>query len=78
MDNEQNVTQETMPETPAMTDEEMAALEEARAAAEAAKLAPFKQAAQQRQHSADVIAEHDDLLADMLYEMTMNEIGTEA
>ena len=42
-----------------------------------AKLAPYKAAAEQRRESAEIIAEHDELLADMLFEMTMNEFGPE-
>jgi hypothetical protein len=37
-------------------------------------LSPAKAAAKQRRESAAVIAEHDQLLADMLFEMTMNEL----
>lgn len=39
------------------------------------RLAPYKAAAAQRKENAAVIAEHDQLLADMLFEMTMNELG---
>lgn len=42
-----------------------------------AKLAPYKVASDQRKESAEIIAEHDELLADMLFEMTMNEIEEE-
>ena len=41
---------------------------------EEAKLAPYKAAAAQRKESAEIVAEHDELIADMLYEMTVNEI----
>ena len=44
---------------------------------EEARLAPYKAAAAQRQESAVIIAEHDELLADMLFEMTMNEMEDE-
>lgn len=44
---------------------------------EEAKIAPYKAASNQRKESAEVIAEHDELLADMLYEMTMNETEDE-
>ena len=40
-----------------------------------AMLKPFRDAARQRRESAEIVAEHDDLLADMLYEITMNEFG---
>ena len=62
------------PEMPGMTEEELAALEKEREAAREAELAPYKAAAQQRKDSAAIIAEHDDLLADMLFELTMNEM----
>lgn len=44
---------------------------------EAAKIAPYKAASDQRKENAEIIAEHDELLADMLFEMTMNEIEEE-
>lgn len=40
-----------------------------------AMLAPYKAAAKQREESAGIIAEHDELIADMLFEITMNEFG---
>ena len=66
-----------MPVMPEMTDEEKAQMEAEAQAHREAVLAPYKAAAQQRQKSADVIAEHDELLADMLFEMTMNQFGEE-
>ena len=36
--------------------------------------AAFRKAKQQREESAAVIAEHDEMLADMLFEMTMKEM----
>lgn len=36
--------------------------------------APFRAAKQQREDSASVIAEHDNLLADVLFELTMQEM----
>lgn len=65
------------PEFPTPTEEEIAKWEEERKAAREAELAPYKAAAQQRRESAEIIAEHDDLLADMLFELTMNEFGEE-
>ena len=44
---------------------------------EEAKISPYKVASDQRKESAEIIAEHDELLADMLFEMTMNEIEEE-
>lgn len=67
----------TMPIEPALTDEEIAAIERQRAEAEEARLAPYRQAKEQREDSAAIIAEHDDLLADMLFELTMSKFGEE-
>lgn len=67
----------TMPIEPALTDEEIAAIEQQRAEAEEARLAPYRQAKEQREDSAAIIAEHDDLLADMLFELTMSKFGEE-
>ena len=67
----------TMPIEPALTDEEIAAIERKRAEAEEARLAPYRQAKKQREDSAAIIAEHDDLLADMLFELTMSKFGEE-
>ena len=39
------------------------------------KLKPYKEAAAQRKESAAIIAEHDELIADMLYEIIINELG---
>ena len=66
------ITHEPMRE---LTPEEQAQLE-----AEAAKnrekaLAPYKEACEQRKNSAAIIAEHDNLLAEVLFEITMNAIG---
>ena len=66
------ITHEPMRE---LTPEEQARLE-----AEAAKnrekvLAPYKEACEQRKNSAAIIAEHDNLLAEVLFEITMNAIG---
>lgn len=58
-----------------LTDEEIARQEAERAEREEKELAPFRAAAKQRHESAEIIAEHDSLMADMLYELTMNEFG---
>ena len=39
------------------------------------QLAPYREAAAQRKESAKIISEHDELLADMLFEMTLNELS---
>ena len=38
------------------------------------ELAPYRAAAEQRRQNAAIIAEHDDLLADMLFEITMKDM----
>lgn len=63
-----------IPESPEMTAEEIAALEVERKAAEEELLKPAKEAAQKRNDTADIVAEHDDLMAEMLYEMSLNEV----
>lgn len=63
-----------MDENKVMTTEEW---ERKRKEEEEAKIAPYKAASDQRKESAEIIAEHDELLADMLFEMTMNEIEEE-
>lgn len=68
---------EEMLEFPALTDEEIAAMEAEREAMYEAKLAPCREAAKKRNSSAEIIAEHDDMLAEMLYEVTMLAFGEE-
>lgn len=36
--------------------------------------APYREAKEQRQQNAAIIEEHDNLLADILFEVTMNEL----
>ena len=75
---EENITVDAIsevPDTPEMTAEEIAALEAERKAAEEELLRPAKEAAQKRNETADIVAEHDDLMAEMLYEMSLNEVG---
>lgn len=67
----------TAPPEHTPSEEEIAEWEREREEREAAKLAPAQRAAQQRRESAAIIAEHDDMLADMLFEMTMNDLGGE-
>ncbi len=62
---------------PDQTPEQREKWEEERKANEEKTMAPYREAAKQREQSAAIIAEHDELLADMLYEMTMNKIGGE-
>lgn len=66
------ITHEPMRE---LTPEEQAQLEAEVAKNREKALAPYKEACEQRRNSAAIIAEHDNLLADMLFEITMNAIG---
>lgn len=86
--NEENLTEETtaeatdevtvdaaeMPDAPDFDPDEW---ERKRREAEEAELAGARAAAKHRKESAAIIAEHDELLADMLFEMTMNEMSEE-
>lgn len=76
--NENETMQETpeMP-TPDLTPEQLAEIEDAKREQEEATYGKTRSAAQQRRQSAAIIAEHDDLLADMLYEITMGQFGEE-
>lgn len=60
-----------------LTDEEIAAMEDERQKKHDEEIAPYIKAARQRQNSAQIVEEHDNLLADMLYEITMNQFGEE-
>lgn len=71
MNENEVLTPEEMPE-PADYDPEEE--EERRRREHEAELAPYKAAAKQRKESAEIVAEHDNLLADMLFEITMNEM----
>ena len=75
---EENITVDAIsevPDTPEMTAEEIAALEAERKDAEEELLRPAKKAAKKRNETADIVAEHDDLMAEMLYEMSLKEVG---
>lgn len=72
MDENEVLTPEEMPEPAPDYDPEEE--EERRRREHEAELAPYKAAAKQRKDSAEIIAEHDNLLADMLFEITMNEM----
>lgn len=65
---------DAMPIFPELTDEEIQALEEERRAAEEEKLKPAKEAAQKRNETAEIVEEHDNLMADMLYEMSLKDV----
>lgn len=74
MMDENEIVLELMPEP---TPEQREAEEKEREAREEAIYGPSRRAAQQRQNSAQIVEEHDNLLADMLYEITMNQFGEE-
>lgn len=59
------------------TPEQLAEIEAERQAQDDATYGPMRRAAEQRRQSAAIIAEHDELLADMLYEITMGQLGEE-
>lgn len=60
---------------PEPTPEQEAEEEAERKAREEALYGPARKAAEQRNESAAIVAEHDDLLADVLYELTMQQFG---
>jgi hypothetical protein len=61
---------------PGPTPEDIERWERERAEREAAEIAPAQRVKEQRNQNTDVIAEHDNLLADILFEITVNEIET--
>lgn len=65
------------PMMPEPTPEQLAEMEAERQKQDEAIYGPMREAADQRRNSAAVIAEHDELLADMLYEITMGQFGEE-
>ena len=73
MDENEVMTTEELTEMPDPPDFDPEEWERKRKEEWEAMLAPYKAAANQRKESAEIIAEHDDLLADMLFEITMNE-----
>lgn len=74
---EDNNVNSMEPGSRTLTDEEIAAMEKERQMEHDKEIAPYIEAARQRQSSAQIIEEHDNLLADMLYEITMNQFGEE-
>lgn len=70
--NEENLTEEIAAGAPDFDPEEW---EKKRKEAAEAELAGAKAAAAQRKESAAIIAEHDEMFSDMLFEMTMNEMS---
>ena len=76
-ENEVMTTEELAEDMPPAPDYDPEEWERKRKEEWEAKLAPYKTASGQRKESAEIIAEHDELLADMLFEMTMNEIEDE-
>lgn len=68
-------TTEPFPASP--TPEQIAEWEAEREARSEAELAPYKAFAARQKANTETIAEHDDLMAEMLYEMTISAIGGE-
>ena len=66
---------ESLPAPP--TPEQIAEWEAEREARSEAELAPYKAFAARQKANTETIAEHDDLMAEMLYEMTIGAIGGE-
>lgn len=60
-----------------LTPEQRERDEAERKAHEAALFDPYRNAQHQRKTSAEIVAEHDDMLAEMLFEITMNQFGEE-
>lgn len=61
----------------APTDEEIAEMEALRKAEEDARLEPYRAAARQRAENARIVAEHDEALVEILFEITMMAFGEE-
>lgn len=68
-------TSEPFPAPP--TPEQIAEWEAEREARSEAELAPYKAFAARQKANTETIAEHDDLMAEMQYEMTISAIGGE-
>lgn len=66
---------EIIMEEPILPTEDETDWDEERRKEEAARLAPYEAAARQRKESAQIVAEHDNMLSDILFEMTMNEFN---
>lgn len=62
---------------PELTPEQAQEAEAAQKAQDEATFGPMRRAAQQRQQNAAIVAEHDELLADMLYELILQQFGME-
>ena len=77
MDENEVMTTEELTEIPDPPDYDPEEWERKRKEEWEAMLAPYKAAAKMRNDSAEIIAEHDELLADMLFEITMNEFEDE-
>lgn len=76
-EHEIDIIAENIVPMPEPTPEQRAEEEAERKAQEKAIYGPMRRAAEQRKQSAVITAEHDDLLADLLYELTMTQLGEE-
>ena len=77
MDEHKIEEQAALTPDPGPTPEQQEEYEKEAEAARKAVLAPYLEAARQRQETAQTAAEHDVLLSDMLYELTLVELGEE-
>lgn len=68
---------ESMDVTQDRTPEQIEQEEAEREARENEIYGPYREAAQKRNNSADIVSEHDDMIAEMLYEVTMLAFGEE-
>lgn len=59
------------------TDEDIERWERERQEREAALIAPFKAAGEQRKQTAEIAAEHDEIISDLLYNSIMSDLGLE-
>lgn len=59
---------------PPMTPEEIEEMERQAAEERKRRLKPYTDAAKMRRQSAEIIAEHDDILAELMYNDTIREL----
>lgn len=59
---------------PPMTPEEIEEMERQAAEERERRLKPYTDAAKMRRQSAEIIAEHDDILAELMYNDTIREL----
>ena len=72
--NDHELTQEPMQDMPGPSEDDLARWEAEAEEYRKTQIAPFAAAAQQRKQNAAIIADHDNALAEMLFEMTMKDL----